>query len=146
MAEEAEFDCAPYVPKENTLTNSEIDALEIYPEPPEDVDVGRAYRGYIYVLRELKNGKATGLYKVGRAGNPAIRRRNLQAGNYRYLNLTKAYRVNNMVRAEDAAHRTLERYHVQLPGGGTEWYGVHRSQESGFYEELAQAIAGYRAV
>ena len=38
-AEKAEFDCKTYVPKEKALTDSEIDALKIYPEPPEDVDV-----------------------------------------------------------------------------------------------------------
>lgn len=154
MAEKAEFDCAPYVPKENALTDSEIDALKSYPDPPEDVDVSTkarvdvdgdvTYRGYIYVFREEKNGKATGLYKVGRSGNPPVRRNNLQSGNYRYLHITKTYLVDDMVGAEAAAHRALRRlgYHVQLPGGGTEWYGVNRNQEIKFYDDLAQAITG----
>lgn len=84
MAEKAECDCAPYEPKKKALTDSEIDALKSYPEPPEDVDVttkarvdvdgGIPYTGYIYVFREeLKSEKATGFYKVGRSGDPSVR-------------------------------------------------------------------------
>lgn len=154
MDEKAEFDCARYVPKEKALTDSEIDALEIYQDPPEDVDVstktrvdvdgGEAYLGYVYVVREEINGQATGLHKVGRSGNPRERRQNLQTGNYRYLNLAKTYLVTDMVRAEAAARHALRRYHEQLPGGGTEWYGVNVNQEPAFYRDLTQAIAWYR--
>lgn len=155
MDEKAEFDCARYVPKEKALIDSEIDALEIYPDPPEDVDVstktkvdvdgGEAYLGYVYVLREEINGRATGLHKVGRSGNPRQRRQNLQTGNYRYLQLVaNPYLVNDMVRAEAAARYALFGYHVQLQGGGTEWYGVNANQEPAFYHDLTQAIARYR--
>ena len=144
MAEKVQFDCATYVPKEKALTDSEIDALEIYPEPPEDVESGIPYRGYIYVLREEKDGQATGLHKVGRSENPSQRRQNLQSGNYRYLNLVNMYLVKDMVRAEAAARHELRHYHEWMHGGGTEWYGVKSNQELAFYHDLTQAIARYR--
>lgn len=154
MDEKAEFDCARYVPTEKAFIDSEIDALEIYPDPPEDVDVstktkvdvdgGEAYRGYVYVLREEINGEATGFHKVGRSGNPGQRRQKLQTGNYRYLQLVAGYLVNDMVRAEAAARHALLGYHVQLRGGGTEWYGVNADREPTFYRDLTQAIARYR--
>ena len=156
MAEKAECDCTPYEPKKNALTDSDIDALKSYPEPPEDVDVTTKARvdvdgdipcpGYIYVFREeLKKKKATGFYKVGRSGNPSVRRQNLKAGNYRYLNIAEIYLVDDVVRAEAAAHHALIGYHVQVPRGGTEWYRVNSNQENEFYDVLAQAIAEHRA-
>ena len=60
LAKKAEFDCKTYVPKEKALTDSEIDALKIYPEPPEDVDVttrdvdADIYFQYIYLVHDQK--------------------------------------------------------------------------------------------
>ena len=51
---------------EKVLTDSEIDALDIYPDVAvdgtEDVDAPR--EGYVYVMQETMYGKATGFYKV----------------------------------------------------------------------------------
>ena len=152
MAEKDELHCEPIVPKENALTDSETDALKIYPKPPEDVGVspprarvdvdgGKPDKGYIYVLREEENGEPTGLYKVGSSGNPDERRGKLQTGNYRHLKLTKTTnQVDNMVVAEAAVHHALKAYHKQLPGGGTEWYRVTLDQEGKFYDDLDKAI------
>ena len=156
MAEKAECDCTPYEPKKKALTDSEIDELErYYPELPEDVDVTTEARvdvdgdkpGYIYVFREeLKSEKPTGFYKVGRSGKPSVRRQNLKAGNYRYLNITEICPVDDVVRAEADAHRALKGYHVQVPSGGIEWYRVDSNQEIEFYDVLAEAISKYKAV
>ena len=71
---------------EKALTDSEIDALYIYPDARVVVDGPR--EGYVYVMQETMNGEATGFYKVGKTTNVSKRRSDLNTGNVRPLVVT----------------------------------------------------------
>ena len=142
MADKAEFDCAPCVPKENGLTDSEIDALK-RSEPPEDVDVSTKAR--VARCGQRRNIPWMYLRFSGRK-NPEklqdcikpeeVETHLLDAITYNLETIvictSQTYLVDDMVGAEAATHHALRRigYRVQVPGGGTEWYGVNRNQES----------------
>ena len=98
MAEKTDIDSATYVPTEKVLPKTS--ALSIYPEDvdfgTEDVDAP-CRQGYIYVICESVNGRATGFYKVGRTGNPDKRLSDLQTGNVRPLGFTRTVEVTDVV-------------------------------------------------
>ena len=142
MVEKADVGSATYVPTEKVLPK--ISTLTIYPEDvdfgTEDVDAPKP--GYIYVIQELVNGRATGFYKVGRTGNPNKRLADLQTGNVRPLDFTRRVIVTDVYRAEAAAHKALATYSVTY-GGGTEWFRANAQQEGAFYRSFDLAVARY---
>ena len=144
MAEKADVDSATYVPTEKVLPKTS--ALIVYPEDvefgTEDVDAPR--QGYIYVICESENGRATGFYKVGRTGDPNKRLSDLQTGNVRPLDFTRTVKVTDVYHAEAAAHNTLATYSVTTYGGGTEWFRANAQQERSFYRSFDQAVARYK--
>ena len=148
MAEKADFVSATYVPTEKVLPK--ISALNIYPEDvdfsTEDVDAPTVLQGYIYVIQESVNDRATGFYKVRRTGNPNKRLSDLQTGNVRPLDFTRRVEVTDMYRAEAAAHIALATYLVTTYGGGTEWFRANAQQEGPFYRSFGQAVARFQLV
>lgn len=135
---------------EKVLTVSEIEALEIYPEPEElteDVDgPGIGQRGYIYVIQETMNHLPTGYYQVGRTGNPRKKLSDLQSGNFRPLLFTRAVKVTDVIRAEEVVVKALEAYSATTYGGGTGWYFVADAQQvNEFYNHsFGRAVAPFR--
>ena len=145
MAEKTDVDSATYVPTEKVLPKTS--ALNIYPEDvdfgTEDVDAP-CRQGYIYVISESVNGRATGFYKVGRTGYPDKRLSDLRTGNVRPLDFTRIVEVTDVSRAEAAAHNALATYSVTTYGGGTEWFRANAQQECQFYSSFDQAVARYK--
>ena len=145
MVEKADFGSAPYVPTEKVISDSELNALKVYPEEVNESTDSDAVPtpGYVYVIQESESGNATGYYKVGMTVDPKKRMSDLQTGNVRPLGFTRTVQVTDMRGAEAAAHKALETYSVNL-GGGKEWFYANSSQESEFYNAFDKAVAPYK--
>ena len=147
MVEKAVFGSATFVPTEKVISDSELCALKVYPKDvnvsAEDVDAN-VTPGYVYVIQESIEGEATGCYKVGMSGDPYKRRSDLQTGNVRRLDFTRADEVTDMRSAEDAAQKALteEGYSVDL-GGGKEWFFADHRRQQAFYEIYDKEVAPY---
>ena len=126
------------------LSPDEINALPWSPDPDHDLNgTGRVYGGggscqYVYSIREepLRSDAKNVYWKVGRTSDPEKRLSNLQTGNPRKLQIN-AVEVTNMVTAEAALFRALEKYQYDL-GGGTEWFKV--DNEKAFKSQFTKTI------
>ena len=145
MVEKADFGSAPYVPTEKVISDSELNALKVYPEDVNESTDSDAVPtpGYVYVIQESVSGQATGYYKVGMSVDPNKRLSDLRTGNVRPLGFTRTVVVSDMRSAEAAAHKALKTYSVNL-GGGKEWFFANSSQESAFYHAFDNAVAPYK--
>ena len=99
---------------------------------------------YIYLI----GTKGASYFKIGYSKNPEDRVRQLQTGSMYILELVKTWQVNDMCKAEAAAHATFQKNNraLKYPGTGwkTEWFDLNGLTLNDVVKQLSPVMEKYK--
>ena len=98
--------------------------------------LGGAQPGYVYLI--TTTGQQQQVVKIGRSTDPDARRTQLQVGNHLPLEVSNKYPVNDMVKAEAAAHHAMRNYLIR-----GEWYNFPPGGITSVRQIVSRAIGRY---